>query len=113
HARAARYAFFAKAARRLGIPHLVLGHHADDQVETFLMQLLRGSGAAGRGMDFLTERGGLILQRPWLGVWKKEILGYARRHKLTWRDDATNADTRHRRNRSRRRVLPYLQKQFG
>jgi tRNA(Ile)-lysidine synthase len=112
-ARAARYAFFAKAARRLGIPHLVLGHHADDQVETFLMQLLRGSGAAGRGMDFLSERDGLILHRPWLGVWKKEILRYARRHKLAWREDATNADTRHRRNRIRRRVLPYLQKQLG
>jgi tRNA(Ile)-lysidine synthase len=112
-ARAARYAFFAQAARRLGLHDLVLGHHADDQVETFLMQLLRGSGAAGRGMDFLTERGGLLLHRPWLGVWKKEIVGYARRHKLTWREDATNADTRHRRNLIRRRVLPYLRKQFG
>jgi tRNA(Ile)-lysidine synthase len=112
-ARAARYAFFAKTARRLGIPHLVLAHHADDQVETFLMQLLRGSGAAGRGMDFLTERDGLSLHRPWLGVWKKEILTYARRRKLTWREDSTNTDTRHRRNLIRRRVLPYLQKQFG
>jgi tRNA(Ile)-lysidine synthetase-like protein len=112
-ARAARYAFFAKAARRLGIAHLVLGHHADDQVETFLMQLLRGSGAAGRGMDPMSEREGLLLHRPWLGVWKKEICHYARRHKLTWREDATNTDTRHRRNRIRRRVLPYLQKQLG
>lgn len=112
-ARAARYAFFARASRRLRIPHLVLAHHADDQVETFLMQLLRGSGAAGRGMDFLIERGELILHRPWLGVWKKEILTYARRHKLTWREDSTNADTRHRRNLIRQRALPYLQKQFG
>jgi tRNA(Ile)-lysidine synthetase-like protein len=112
-ARAARYAFFAKAAQRFRISHLVLAHHADDQVETFLMQLLRGSGAAGRGMDAVSERDGLILHRPWLGVWKKEILQYARRHKLTWREDATNADTRHRRNRIRRQVLPYLQKQFG
>jgi tRNA(Ile)-lysidine synthetase-like protein len=112
-ARAARFAFFAKAARRLGIPDLVLAHHADDQVETFLMQLLRGSGAAGRGMDPVSERDGLILHRPWLGVWKKEILAYARRHKLTWREDVTNADTRHRRNLIRRRALPYLQKQFG
>jgi tRNA(Ile)-lysidine synthetase-like protein len=112
-ARAARYAFFAKTAKRLGIPHLVLAHHADDQVETFLMQLLRGSGAAGRGMDFLSERGGLVLHRPWLGVWKKEIVAYARRHKLTWREDSTNADTRHRRNLIRRRVLPYLQNQLG
>jgi len=112
-ARAARYAFFAKAAKRFGTAHLVLAHHADDQVETFLMQLLRGSGAAGRGMDFLSARGGLILHRPWLGVWKKEIVGYARRHKLAWREDATNADTRHRRNLIRRRVLPYLRKQFS
>ena len=112
-ARAARYAFFAKAARRLRIPHLVLGHHADDQVETFLMQLLRGSGAAGRGMDLVSERGGLLLHRPWLGVWKKEIVAYTRRHKLTWREDATNSDTRHRRNLIRRQVLPYLRKQFG
>jgi tRNA(Ile)-lysidine synthetase-like protein len=112
-ARAARYAFFAKAARRMRIPDLVLAHHADDQVETFLMQLVRGSGAAGRGMDSLSARGGLILHRPWLGVWKKEIVAYARRHKLTWREDATNADTRHRRNLIRRRVLPYLRKQLG
>jgi tRNA(Ile)-lysidine synthetase-like protein len=112
-ARAARYAFFTTAAKRLGTPHLVLAHHADDQVETFLMQLLRGSGAAARGMDSLTGRDGLVLHRPWLGVWKREIVAYARRHKLTWREDATNADTQHRRNRVRRRLLPYLQKQFG
>jgi len=112
-ARAARYAFFVRSARRLGIAQLVLAHHADDQVETFLMQLLRGSGAAGRGMDFLSERDGLVLHRPWLGVWKKEIVAYARRHKLAWREDVTNADTRHRRNLIRRRVLPYLEKQFG
>jgi len=112
-ARAARYAFFARAARRLGVSDLVLAHQADDQVETFFLQLLRGSGAAGRGMDFLSQRDGLVLHRPWLGVWKKEILVYARRRKLTWREDATNADTRHRRNLIRRRVLPYLQKQIG
>ena len=113
-AREARYAFFAKTARRLRIPHLVLAHHADDQVETFLLQLLRGSGAAGRGMDALTRRrDGLTVHRPWLGVWKKEITAYARKHRLKWREDATNADTRHRRNLIRHRVLPYLQKQFS
>jgi tRNA(Ile)-lysidine synthetase-like protein len=112
-AREARYAFFAQAANRLGLRDLVLAHHADDQVETFLMQLLRGSGAAGRGMDSVSARAGLVLHRPWLGVWKKEITAYARRHKLTWREDATNADTRHRRNLIRQRVLPYLQKQLG
>jgi tRNA(Ile)-lysidine synthetase-like protein len=112
-ARAARYAFFARMARRLKIPHLVLAHQANDQVETFLMQLLRGSGAAGRGMDPVSERDGLVLHRPWLAIWKKEIMAYARHHRLKWRDDATNADTRHRRNLIRRRVLPYLQKQIS
>jgi tRNA(Ile)-lysidine synthase len=112
-ARAARYAFFAKTAKRVGIRDLVLAHHADDQVETFLMQLLRGSGAASRGMEAVCEREGLILHRPWLGVWKKEIVRYARSHKCKWREDSTNADTRHRRNLIRKRVLPYLQKQVS
>jgi tRNA(Ile)-lysidine synthetase-like protein len=112
-ARAARYAFFARTARRLGIPDLVLAHHADDQVETFLLQLLRGAGSAGGGMAILARREGLILHRPWLGVWKKEIQAYARRRKLAWREDATNADTRHRRNLVRVRLVPYLQKLAG
>jgi tRNA(Ile)-lysidine synthase len=112
-ARTARYAFFAQTARQWKISHLVLAHHADDQVETFLMQLLRGSGAAARGMDPVSVREDLIVHRPWLGVWKKEIVAYARRHRLKWREDATNADTRHRRNLIRRRVLPYLQKQIS
>jgi tRNA(Ile)-lysidine synthetase-like protein len=112
-ARAARYRFFAQVARKLGTPHLVLAHHADDQVETFLLQLLRGSGAAGRGMDPVSTREGLTLHRPWLALWKKDLLAYARKQKLAWRDDSTNADTRHRRNLVRRQVLPYLRKKFG
>ncbi len=112
-ARTARYAFFSRVARKLAIPHLVLAHHADDQVETFLLQLLRGSGAAGRGMDAVSTREGLILHRPWLGVWRKEILAYARRRKLSWREDKTNRDMRHRRNLIRQRVLPYLRKQIS
>ena len=111
--RSARYAFFAKVARKLCVPDLVLAHHADDQVETFLLQLLRGAGASGRGMESIASREGLILHRPWLGIWKREIVAYARQHKLEWREDVTNADTSHRRNRIRRRVLPYLEKQFG
>jgi tRNA(Ile)-lysidine synthase len=112
-ARAARYRFFAQVARKLGTPNLVLAHHADDQVETFLLQLLRGSGAAGSGMESVSERDGLVLHRPWLAIWKKQILAYARQRKLTWREDATNADTRHKRNRLRQQVLPYLRKLFG
>src|SRR5271156_2785156 len=84
-ARAARYRFFAQIARKLRTPHLILAHHADDQVETFLLQLLRGSGASGRGMDAISKRDGLVLHRPWLALWKKEIIAYARKNKLAWR----------------------------
>jgi len=112
-ARTARYTFFAKIAKRLRIPDLVLAHHADDQVETFLMQLLRGSGAANRGMDFLSLREGLVLHRPWLGIWKADIAVYAKKHRLKWREDSTNADTKHRRNLIRHEVLPYLLKKVG
>jgi tRNA(Ile)-lysidine synthetase-like protein len=109
-ARAARYAFFAKMGRRFRISDLVLAHHADDQVETFLLQLLRGTGAAGRGMDPVAARDGLILHRPWLGVWKKEIIAWARKEKLSWREDVTNRDPKFRRNLVRHGLLPYLRK---
>jgi tRNA(Ile)-lysidine synthetase-like protein len=112
-ARAQRYAFFARSARKIGIFDLVLAHQADDQVETFVLQLLRGSGSAGTGMSSESRRDGLILHRPWLGVWKRDILAYARRCKIKWRDDATNADTRYRRNLVRHAFLPYLRRKFG
>jgi tRNA(Ile)-lysidine synthetase-like protein len=112
-ARAARYGYFSDIARRLRTPHLVLAHHADDQVETYLLQLLRGSGSYGHGMDSTSARDGLILHRPWLGLWKKDILAYARKKKLKWRTDSTNADTRHKRNRLRHDLLPHLRKKFG
>jgi tRNA(Ile)-lysidine synthase len=112
-ARTARYAFFSEAAKKAGLHDLVLAHHADDQVETFLLQLLRGTGSAGRGMEPETKRGGLVLHRPWLALWKKEIVAYARTRKLTWSEDAGNADTRHRRNLVRRRLLPYLTRLTG
>lgn len=112
-ARAARYAFFAEAGKKFGIRDLVLAHHADDQVETFLLQLLRGAGAGARGMEPLARRGGLVLHRPWLALWKKEITAYARARRLAWHEDASNADTRHRRNLVRKRLLPYLRKIAG
>ncbi len=112
-ARAARYAFFASAARKLQRPDLVLAHHADDQVETFLLQLLRGGGSGAHGMATLARRDGLVLHRPWLGLWRREIAAYARANHLVWHEDPTNARLIHRRNRVRARLLPYLQKQFG
>lgn len=112
-AREARYAFFAREAEKSGERTLALAHQADDQVETFLLQLLRGSGTGRGGMRALVERKGLLLARPWLGIWRADVLAYAKRHGLSWREDATNADVRWKRNWVRGRLLPYLQKNAG
>ncbi len=113
-AREARYAFFAKVARERGVPRLFLAHHADDQVETFLFNLLRGSGAAGLGaMRMSSKREDLEIVRPLLGVWREEIDAYVAEHGLEFCEDASNADPRHTRNRVRHEILPMLTKAFG
>jgi tRNA(Ile)-lysidine synthase len=116
-ARQARYRFFAQAARQTRCRTLVLAHHADDQVETFLFNLLRGGGSGLGGMRARTVREieGVRLEmlRPWLGVWRSEIEAYAAREKVRWREDTTNASPEHTRNRIRARVLPMLAGEFG
>ncbi|HEY8965806.1 MAG TPA: tRNA lysidine(34) synthetase TilS [Candidatus Methylacidiphilales bacterium] len=112
-ARAARYAFFARTAKRLGIADLVLAHHADDQVETFLLQLFRGAGSGWAGMECETTRDGLRIHRPWLGLWRKEIAARAAERNLAWREDTTNHDPAHFRNAVRHRLLPLLEAETG
>jgi tRNA(Ile)-lysidine synthase len=116
-ARRARYGFFAKAARQARCRTLVLAHHADDQAETFLFNLLRGGGSGLGGMRTRTVReiDGVHLEilRPWLGVWRAEIEAYAAREKIRYREDATNASPEHTRNRIRTRIIPMLEKEFG
>ena len=113
-AREARYAFFVKVARESGVRRLFLAHHADDQVETFLFNLLRGSGGTGLGaMRGSSMRGELEIVRPLLGVWREEIDCYVAEHGLEFCEDASNADPRHTRNRVRHEILPMLAKSFG
>ena len=113
-AREARYAFFAKVARERGVRRLLLAHHADDQVETFLFNLLRGSGATGLGaMRPITLRDGIEIVRPMLAVWREKIDRYIAAHGIEFREDASNADPHHTRNRLRHEVLPMLAKAFG
>ena len=109
--RRVRYRAALCIARRQGIAHVVTAHHGDDQVETILDHILRGShdrGAAGMA----TQRSlapGISLLRPLL-VWRRaDILSYARRHKLTWCEDPSNTDLRWRRNRLRHEVIPALE----
>ena len=113
-ARLERLAFFAKVARRRRCPILFLGHHADDQVETFLMNLFRGAGRRGLGaMREVTRVGALQIVRPLLGAWRAEIDAYVAEHRIKFREDASNAELGARRNRARHAIIPNLEKQFG
>lgn len=114
-AREARYKFFARMARKHSCPRLLLAHHADDQVETFLFNLLRGSGSAGLGgMSPLSLRDdGLLVARPLLGVWREEIDAYIAAHALLFREDGSNTDPRYTRNRIRHAALPALEAALG
>ncbi len=118
-AREARYEFFADAARRHRCRTLFLAHQADDQVETFLFNLLRGAGPAGLAAmalesERIVGRRTLRIVRPLLSIWRSEIDAHLEAQGLKWREDATNADPAHAtRNRLRAEVLPLLEKAMG
>ena len=117
-ARDSRYSFFAKVAKRRRCHTIFLAHHADDLVETFLINLFRGAGSAGlAGMREVSTRCiddvELTIVRPLLGVWRKQIDNYVRKHRLTFREDASNKNLNPFRNRIRHRVIPYLEKICG
>jgi tRNA(Ile)-lysidine synthase len=113
-ARMARYRFLFAAARMRAAQAVVVGHTADDQVETVLMHLLRGSGLAGlRGMSFSSLQEGwdaaLPLVRPLLQAWRADTMGYCIEHQLQPLHDPSNADTLFFRNRLRHELIPALE----
>ena len=117
-ARNARYSFFAKNAKRHGCHTIFLAHHADDLVETFLLNLIRGAGLTGlAAMRDVSIRhiGGVDLKivRPLLSAWRKDIDKYVRECHLKFREDATNKKLAATRNRIRNRIIPYLEKSLG
>jgi tRNA(Ile)-lysidine synthase len=117
-AREARYSFFAKAAKRHRCRTLFLAHHADDLVETFLLNLIRGAGLTGlAAMRDVSKRQvddvELTIVRPLLSVWRRDIDKYVRECRLTFREDATNKNLAPTRNRIRNRIIPYLEKMLG
>jgi tRNA(Ile)-lysidine synthase len=113
-AREARGDFFRRTARRERVRGLILAHHADDQVETFLFHLLRGAGPVGlAAMRPASMRGTLSVYRPLLGVWRREIDEWLTERRIRWREDATNKDEAHTRNRIRRLIIPALTKTLG
>jgi len=112
-ARAGRYAALAAMAGAADCATIALAHHRGDQAETFLLQALRGAGAAGlAAMPARTERDGLTWVRPWLDQPREAIEAYVRTHRIPFIDDASNDDARFDRNRLRRQVMPALRAAF-
>lgn len=109
-ARALRLEYFAACAEEHDTRTLFLAHHADDQAETVLLNVLRGTGLAGLGgmTPEVEMSNGLELLRPLLGVRRTEIDAYAREHRIKWREDSSNTDSKHTRNRLRNDILPAL-----
>lgn len=105
-ARDLRYAFLLAAAERVGADAVVTAHHADDQAETVLFRLARGTGLAGLA-GIPVRRG--ILVRPLLGFTRAELVAYAAGSAIAWREDPSNRSLRFARNRIRHRVLPELE----
>jgi tRNA(Ile)-lysidine synthase len=117
-AREARYSFFSRTAMRRRCHKIFLAHHADDLVETFLLNLIRGAGLTGLGgMRDVSNRQiqgvDLTIIRPLLSVWRSDIDKYVREHHLKFREDATNKNLAPIRNRIRNRVIPDLEKTLG
>lgn len=121
-AREARYEFFARVARRLGASYVVTAHHADDQAETLMLRLLRGSGAAGLGamapVDALApieggEPRALTLVRPMLRIRREEIQAWLDALGAYFVSDSSNEYSDFLRNRVRRELLPLLERGYA
>jgi len=128
-ARRVRYNFLAEVASREGSDYVAVAHTADDQAETVLMHLLRGSGTHGlAGMKHLQEMApaplkhdsqppptprALTIFRPLLPIWRDEIEEYCRQEGLQPRQDATNTQLDYRRNLIRHELIPLLQSQYA
>ena len=117
-ARDARYKFFAQVAKRRRCRTIFLGHHADDLVETFLINLFRGAGPGGlsamRGVSVRkVDNVKLQIVRPLLGVSREQIDDYVREQGLKFREDASNKNLAPLRNRIRHRIIPEIEKQLG
>lgn len=103
-ARHARYEFLKKILSKHKAAAIITAHHQDDLIETATINMLRGTGR--KGLSSLKSRPGLL--RPLLGVPKKELVKYAKSHRLVWREDPTNIDQKYYRNYIRHSVLPKM-----
>jgi len=113
-ARRIRYEIFLEVARTQSADRLALGHTADDQAETVIMRMVRGSGLTGlTAIPMARSLGELTIIRPLLGVWRKDLLAYLKAHRLEFRTDPTNEEPRFLRNRIRAELLPLLEREYN
>jgi tRNA(Ile)-lysidine synthase len=106
-ARTLRYAFLTRTAQRLDASAILTAHTQDDNAETLVMQLLRGTARA-TGIPARRDR----ILRPLLGVARAELEAFLLERKLTWREDPTNRDTHYNRNWVRLEVMPLLETRY-
>ncbi len=109
--RQARYSLFSEVAKDFNCRKIAVAHHSDDQAETILLNLIRGTGMAGlTGMKVIREQN---IIRPLLYVTRQEIEAYCAENRLESRLDATNLKPDYRRNRIRLQLIPYIEKEFN
>ena len=102
-ARDLRYAWFEELRQQFGYDRIAVAHHADDQAETFFINLLRGAGL--RGLKGMQPQNGVVI-RPLLWASREPIRQYAVENHITWREDHTNAESVYLRNKIRNQLLP-------
>ena len=110
-ARQLRHAFLAQTARSLNIVKIATAHHADDQIELFLMRLMRGGGSGLAGMKWINPSPAdpkIRLIRPFLNQTRANLLAYARHEGIDFREDSSNRNSKIMRNLVRNRILPYI-----
>ncbi len=111
-ARKIRFSFFEKTAKKHGVEKVVLGHHLNDQIETFFMRLVKGgSFDTLKGMTPVEPFKDIKLVRPFLDVEKDTIVDYARKNDIPYFHDVSNDSPTHTRNRFRNRIIPMFTKE--
>lgn len=109
--RKVRYEFFEEIRKKVGASKIVTAHTKNDQVETVLMNLIRGTGLTGL-TGIKVERENVYI-RPLITCTKKEIEEYCKKHKLNPRIDQTNFENIYTRNKIRNQLIPFLEKEFN
>ncbi len=109
-ARELRYGWFAQLCGETGSRAVLVAHNANDNAETLMLNLLRGTGLKGlSGMKAASVMNDVLVMRPLLSFTRKQIEGYARTRGVGWREDSTNADSEFKRNKLRNEIFPLLE----